>query len=200
MTGATSADAPRRSAAGRARRTAIIAATLELLGTEGRAAVTHRRVAARAGVPLASTTYYFSSLDDLITEAMRSAARFEAERGREVATMLSTMAVDDAAALLARSMAKRCAEGLRVTTVAVVELRLDAARRDLLRAEVGGWLRGLTDMVGEIPGGGGTDADGEARRRAVIAGLDGLVLHSLLADPPPTADDLLPVILQILRP
>jgi DNA-binding transcriptional regulator YbjK len=195
----TPADVPRRSAAGRARRAAIIAATLELLGTEGRAAVTHRRVAARAGVPLASTTYYFSSLDDLITEAMRSAARFEAERGREVATLLSTMTVDETAALLARSIAKRCGEELRVTTVAVVELRLDAARRDLLRAEVGDWLQGLTDMLGEIPGGGDTTAAGEARRRAVIAGLDGLVLHSLLADRPPAAEELLPVVLQILR-
>lgn len=200
MSATTPATGPRRSAAGRARRAAIIAATLELLGTEGRAAVTHRRVAARAGVPLASTTYYFSSLDDLITEAMRSAARFEAERGREVATILSTMTVEEAAALLARSIAKRCGEDFRVTTVAVVELRLDAARRDLLRAEVGDWLHGPTDMVGEIPGGGDTTtADGEARRRAVIAGLDGLVLHSLLADRPPAAEELLPVVLQILR-
>jgi DNA-binding transcriptional regulator YbjK len=171
---------------------------MDLLGTEGRAAVTHRRVAARAGVPLASTTYYFSSLDDLITEAMRSAARFEADKGREVAGALAALTVDEAADLLAQSIARRCGEALRVTTVAVIELRLDAARRDLLRPEVVDWLQGLTAMVGEVPGGGGTTPEGATRRRAVMAGLDGLLMHSLLSDPPPTADDLRPVVREIL--
>jgi DNA-binding transcriptional regulator YbjK len=53
------------------RREAILDAALEViteLGTEG---VTHRSVAAQAGVPLGSTTYYFASRDELVREAFR---------------------------------------------------------------------------------------------------------------------------------
>lgn len=53
------------------RREAILDAALAViteLGTEG---VTHRSVAAQAGVPLGSTTYYFASRDELVREAFR---------------------------------------------------------------------------------------------------------------------------------
>ena len=65
-----SAAYPRRRAAGRAaqgaeRRAVILAATVRILRSRGLAAVTHRRVAEEADVPLAATTYYFSSKDEL---------------------------------------------------------------------------------------------------------------------------------------
>src|SRR5690606_16467456 len=44
---------------------------LEIIAEAGTKAVTHRAVAARAGVPLAGTTYYFASINNLIAEAMR---------------------------------------------------------------------------------------------------------------------------------
>ncbi len=50
------------------RRDAIIRAATEIAAADGFAAVTHRTVARRAGVPLGSTTYYFASLDDLLGE------------------------------------------------------------------------------------------------------------------------------------
>jgi DNA-binding transcriptional regulator YbjK len=56
-------------ASGKQRRLAIIQATLRVMAREGLRAVSHRAVAAEAGVPLASTTYYFRDLDDLITES-----------------------------------------------------------------------------------------------------------------------------------
>ncbi len=40
----------------------------------------HRAVAARAGLPLASTTYYFSSLDDLIAKAVEYVGARETEQ------------------------------------------------------------------------------------------------------------------------
>ena len=43
------------------RREAIVEATLRLIDRRGADAVTHRAVAAEAGVPLASTTYHFAS-------------------------------------------------------------------------------------------------------------------------------------------
>ena len=53
------------------RRQAILAATLQVIGEGGIDAVTHRRVAAAAGVPLGSTSYYFASREALIREAFR---------------------------------------------------------------------------------------------------------------------------------
>ena len=51
------------------RRLAILEAALRIMAREGLRAVSHRSVAAEAGVPLAATTYYFSDLEDLITES-----------------------------------------------------------------------------------------------------------------------------------
>jgi TetR/AcrR family transcriptional regulator, regulator of biofilm formation and stress response len=53
------------------RRASILDATLRLIATDGVDSVTHRRVAAAAGVPLGSTTYYFESREHLLREAFR---------------------------------------------------------------------------------------------------------------------------------
>ncbi|MBV9514568.1 MAG: TetR family transcriptional regulator, partial [Mycobacteriaceae bacterium] len=55
---------------GERRRQALISAAAELLSEGGFDAVRHRAVARRAGLPLASTTYYFSSLEDLLIHAV----------------------------------------------------------------------------------------------------------------------------------
>lgn len=47
----------------------ILTATLEVIKTQGVRAVRHRAVATLAGVPLGSTTYHFSSIDDLLSSA-----------------------------------------------------------------------------------------------------------------------------------
>lgn len=49
----------------------------------------HRAVARRAGLPLASTTYYFSSLDDLIARAVEHIAMIEVAQLRSRVTALS---------------------------------------------------------------------------------------------------------------
>lgn len=48
-----------------------MAAARAIARERGIAAVTHRTVAERAGVPLGSTTYYFTSIDDLLAQAIR---------------------------------------------------------------------------------------------------------------------------------
>ena len=57
------------TATGERKRTAILQAVLRIIANEGIRAVRHRAVAAEAGVSLAATTYYFSSLQDLLTES-----------------------------------------------------------------------------------------------------------------------------------
>jgi DNA-binding transcriptional regulator YbjK len=64
---------------GERRRYALVSAAAELLCEGGFDAVRHRAVARRAGLPLASTTYYFSSLDDLVEGAVEYVGIREAE-------------------------------------------------------------------------------------------------------------------------
>lgn len=64
------------------RRTRITTAALELIAAEGVAGASHRKIAARADVPLGSMTYHFANMDELLREAFGQfassvAARFE---------------------------------------------------------------------------------------------------------------------------
>ncbi|WP_290513288.1 TetR family transcriptional regulator [Aeromicrobium sp.] len=54
----------------RQRRDELLNAAIELFAEGGSRSITHRAVAAKAGLPPATTTYYFESIDDLIREAL----------------------------------------------------------------------------------------------------------------------------------
>jgi DNA-binding transcriptional regulator YbjK len=71
------------------RQYALVSAAAELLCEGGFDAVRHRAVARRAGLPLAATTYYFSSLDDLIVKAVEHVGAIEAQQLRERVAELS---------------------------------------------------------------------------------------------------------------
>lgn len=64
---------------GERRRRALVDAAADLLLEGGFDAVRHRAVATRAGVPLASTTYYFASLHDLTVAAVERCGTRELE-------------------------------------------------------------------------------------------------------------------------
>src|SRR5947209_14486112 len=70
---ATPAKAPSRPR-GTARRDALLDAVVRIVAEVGADAVTHRRVAEVAGLPLASTTYWFESKEHLLTAALERAA------------------------------------------------------------------------------------------------------------------------------
>ena len=67
---------------GERRRALLVGAAADLLRTGGFEAVRHRAVAEKAGLPLASTTYYFASLDDLVTAAAERTCRDELDEVR----------------------------------------------------------------------------------------------------------------------
>lgn len=83
--GVTAAVTPK----GERRRYALVSAAAELLGEGGFEAVRHRAVARRAGLPLASTTYYFSSLDDLVARAVEHVGMIEVAQLRARVNALS---------------------------------------------------------------------------------------------------------------
>ncbi|MBY8848082.1 MULTISPECIES: TetR/AcrR family transcriptional regulator [Saccharothrix] len=67
---------------GERRRQALVEAAAGLLATGGFDAIRHRAVAERAGLPLASTTYYFDSLEDLVTAALEHHGNAELAYGK----------------------------------------------------------------------------------------------------------------------
>ena len=67
---------------GAARRDALLDAVLRVIAEVGVDAVTHRRVAEVAGLPLASTTYWFESKEHLLTAALERAADRDISRLR----------------------------------------------------------------------------------------------------------------------
>lgn len=71
------------------RRTAILTAARQLLINEGMKAVSHRRVAEAAGVPIGSVGYYFSSREELLLQCLTAddeARAGTAQDAREGAT------------------------------------------------------------------------------------------------------------------
>ncbi len=70
------------TAKGQARRSMIASAAGAVLGEQGLDAVTHRAVAGRAGIPLASMTYYFGSADILAVAAATDLLDRNLERSR----------------------------------------------------------------------------------------------------------------------
>lgn len=69
------ADPRTHRASAQRRRAALLDAAAELAAEIGAGAVTHRAVAARAGVPLSTTSYFFGSIDELVTEALRRSSQ-----------------------------------------------------------------------------------------------------------------------------
>jgi AcrR family transcriptional regulator len=138
---------------GEARRVAILEAALRLVVRGGPRAVTHRAVADEASVPLAATTYYFASRDDLIAQALvlgaeRDIARL-GERGIEGT-------LDD----------------LSVEAIAGFELWLEAARNPALRPAARQVSQAYVAGAREL-------ADDEVGARLIAAAVEGLALEVL---------------------
>ncbi|TCK27089.1 TetR/AcrR family transcriptional regulator [Pseudonocardia endophytica] len=78
---------------GERRRRLLAEAAAGLLAEGGFEAVRHRAVAERAGLPLASTTYYYASLDELVTAAAEVLGRTELDEA--MATLDAAGSDDD---------------------------------------------------------------------------------------------------------
>ncbi|HKH40267.1 MAG TPA: TetR family transcriptional regulator [Solirubrobacterales bacterium] len=154
------------------RREQILEAALRVIGRSGRQAVTHRAVAAEAGVPLGSTTYYFDSRDDLLRQALEYVAASEAERYAERGEELRSVKS-------ARELADRLIDDLvaaakdRVAYIAEYELWLEAGRRPELREAAQSWCDAeQLSVAGAMEVLGSTDPRADAS--LVVAAIDGL--------------------------
>ncbi|MFD7705990.1 TetR/AcrR family transcriptional regulator [Streptomyces sp. NPDC059785] len=155
------------------RRARIIAATLDLIAEEGVAGVSHRKIAARAGVPLGSMTYHFDGMEQLLREAFGQftdhiVAVFEAH--------LSAAADGDEARAAVVELVHVLSDGPQRDLVLTQELYTLAARQPDYRELTHEWMRRSRVHLERH-----FDPDTARQLDALI---EGLTLHRALAREP----------------
>lgn len=167
---------PRGNARGDARREVLRAAAAQVLVEQGFAGLTHRAVAERGGVPLASTTYYFASADDLAVQALQHAT--QAWLAASEAAFVSLPGRLGTGPVTARAVLAVVTAGSddRATLATMYERYLEAGRHALLRPlvatanqQVAALVTGVLRRAGRRPG----------TARLVLATTDGLLLTAL---------------------
>jgi DNA-binding transcriptional regulator YbjK len=161
-------------ASGRARRAALLDAAVEEIAEQGVAGVTHRAIAARAGMSTSTTSYFFSSLDQLVAAALhvvgeRIVARVDAVTAQVVDAELAPHEAIDRFVDAVMSEPEP-------DTVAQFEIYLECRRRPQLQPTA-------HRIMASIEGGAAASleamgiADAAQRAPMVVALLDGLALH-----------------------
>jgi DNA-binding transcriptional regulator YbjK len=161
----------------RQRREALLRAAIELLGETGVKSVTHRAVAERAGVPLASTTYYFRSVNELVEEALKLHV---AERVADLEGLIEVaLSVTGASVTqFAERMAEVLVAAPTPTLVAQYQMYLEAGRNPALRPAASEALAAFEGLIARVLAAlGAQDPQGAAG--AFFALLDGFALHRL---------------------
>ncbi|HEY3467655.1 MAG TPA: TetR family transcriptional regulator [Amycolatopsis sp.] len=185
MTGATTPKGERR-------RAALVEAAAKLLVEGGFDAVRHRAVAERAGLPLASTTYYFDSLEDLVTAAVEHHSNAELATGRRRLEELATRNRGVQATVdLVLEMLLGPESGDPEADAEAVLLRYErlvaTGRRPYLRPLMRTLSAQLDELLTEIFARSGTPVAGAELKR-LIALIDGAVVNALIEiDPEPRA-------------
>ncbi len=129
------------------RRRAILDATLRVVAAGGIDAVTHRRVAAEAGVPLGSTTYYFRSRDEMLLEAFRQYIADIKSMMTSLAEEFPQSGLESFLDLLVAFTQREFQDSALV--LAEYELNLFAARNPELAKEIRAWQRAMVSLVAE---------------------------------------------------
>lgn len=147
----------------------IVRAALEVVAAKGVEGLTHRAVAAAAGIPLGSTTYHFKTLDDLLAAAIVEA------KGATDAELLAWSESLEPGEDVVRALAEYVIDVLEnhwERTIVELELYLAALRRPSLRVLSQAWDQALPDELRKR-------LDGDtARALALIC--DGVFLHAVI--------------------
>ncbi|WP_084959683.1 TetR/AcrR family transcriptional regulator [Thermoactinospora rubra] len=168
------------------RRARLLQAAVELLTEGGFAALTHRAVAARARLPLAATTYYFASRDQLLTEAFAELVE------RDLADLQARLARHGPTALLA-TRDRTCD---RIRQLGLWELYVHAGRDPALQRVARRWTDGCLSLLAAALG----RPTGDPTVRLAYAALSALWLEHLVEqrhDGPAEAAALLHTLLEI---
>jgi DNA-binding transcriptional regulator YbjK len=166
--------APRRVPNDPDRRDRIARAALDLMTRSGLHELTHRRVAALAGVPLGSTTYHFAGRDELLLAAIDLAI---ADSREQVPHWRERFArADDVCDALAEQILEQTTSGAPRTVLAY-ELYTIGLRRPEFRSRSEAWIGVLREsLLGLVD---------QPTADALTATADGAQLQALLSDRPP---------------
>lgn len=151
------------------RRDRIRRAACDLLLADGFDAVTHRKVAARAGVALGSVGYYFGGRAELLVAAVEALA----EPWLHTARAVAADPPDDLADALVRLVAGDAErDELRVQYERLVQ----STRMPALAARTTAWTDELVELADKLLSNAG---HATLTPRAAVALVDGLLLHHL---------------------
>jgi TetR/AcrR family transcriptional regulator, regulator of biofilm formation and stress response len=145
----------------------LAVAALEVIAEVGVGRTTHRAVAARAGVPLGATTYYFPTLADMVAAGLREAGRaFDAEVQRWADYIGDGTDLPDRVTALLSEYLRDHARALTEC-----ELYLAAARTNELRPLARSWLHQIRGMLAPLVG--------SQAAWSIAALIDGITLQHL---------------------
>ena len=209
---------------GAARREALVDAVLRVVAEAGVDAVTHRRVAEEAGLPLASTTYWFQSKEHLLTAALESAAERDIERlraflrepaegpadslGLAVGAILGPIeestkappsrAADNSTKAPPSGAADNFIYTSRGWLLATYTLVLEAARRPALREVTLRWTDAYLEALGPLLAAAGSRHP-RSDAELMLAAADGLLIEQLASDDASTKADLSTIAARLWR-
>jgi DNA-binding transcriptional regulator YbjK len=168
---------------GAARREALLDAVLRIVADVGADAVTHRRVADEAGLPLASTTYYFDSKEHLLTAALERAAERDIARLHAFLADAPERAADPLGLAIDAILdpVEETVLSCRPSLVATYALMLEAARRPALRAVNRRWTDAYLDALSQLLKLAGS-SDPRSDAALLLAATDGLLVEQLASD------------------
>ena len=171
------------------RRETLLDAAIELLGTRGVRAVTHRGVDAEAGVPAGSTSNLFRSRDALLGAVVERFVERERWNWERVAAAVDPRTRAELAATLG-AFAREATGPQRVLTLARYALLVEGAQSPELRSPLAmGGARVNIYFETWLRRAGSTDPDRDLR---IVANMvTGRVLHDLAIPDPdfdPTID------------
>ena len=161
-------------ARGRARRAALLDAAVEVIAEQGLAGATHRSIAARAGMSTSTTSYFFSSLDQLIAAALHVVGERIVERVDTVTTQVADAEVGPHESI-DRFVDAVMAEP-EPDTVAQFEIYLECRRRPQLQPTAHRIMASI-ERCAEASLLALGIAHADERAPMVVAMLDGLALH-----------------------
>lgn len=165
-------------------------AAIELVGTEGLRALTHRRVDQHAGLPAGSTSNYARTRARLLQATMERIIEREAPATRE-ATMPGT--ADQLVEAMARLIDDTTGER-RTLTAARLTLFMEAGHNPQLREAVTGGRHQLEGFVTQVFSRLGA-TDPSAAATALMACAEGIILHRVVRHDTGDARDALRVVI-----
>jgi TetR/AcrR family transcriptional regulator, regulator of biofilm formation and stress response len=163
---------------GPARRRAIAQAAARVLRNSGIEGLTHRAVAEEAGVPLGSTTYYFTSRDDLLATGVE----FTTNASIRWMEQWADENADQDIAVTLPKMLHTYLTTKRDAATLDVEIYILAARRQELRVHPHRWTESFIDILARF-----VDRD---TARQVTATVNGLILTGVASDRPASLSEM----------